>query len=364
MRVVFAPDSFKGTASAVQVAAALVSGWASIRPGDECLSLPMADGGEGTLEAFEVAFPSSVRHHLVVQGPAGSPVESSWLMLPDATAVVELANTSGITMLSTLLPLDAHTRGFGEAIASALNAGAQRLFLALGGSGSTDGGTAALTALGARFYKADGETLAPGNRALPDLAVIDRSQLAPMPPEGAVILADVTNPMLGAKGAAAVFGPQKGASGEEVDQMERGLSKLGEKMGRDPLAQGTGAAGGAGYGLQWWGATSVSGAEAVAAALGASAAIGSATVVVTGEGRYDDQTAAGKVVSHIRSLAKESGALAFLVAGVIDSDPTGFAASRALAEICGSTEAAMSSPLPALVHAGASLAQEFERMAH
>jgi len=147
-RVVIAPDSFKGTASAADAAAAIARGWASAAPGDELVLRPMADGGEGTIDAFEAADPGALRIPVTVQGPDGRPVATSWLRLPDGSAVVELAMTSGITLLDPLRPLDAHTLGFGQAIAAALDAGASRLLLALGGSSSTDGGIGALAALG------------------------------------------------------------------------------------------------------------------------------------------------------------------------------------------------------------------------
>lgn len=156
MRVVIAPDSFKGTASATEVAAALAAGWSSVRPNDELRLLPMADGGEGTLDAFDMAVPGGIRMPVVVHGPDNRMHESYWLLLPagrgGATAVVELANTSGITLLDPLLPLDAHTLGFGQAIAAALDHGIDRLLLAVGGSASSDGGVGALTALGGRFF--------------------------------------------------------------------------------------------------------------------------------------------------------------------------------------------------------------------
>ena len=144
-RVVIAPDSFKGTASAADAAAALAAGWRAVRPLDELVERPMADGGEGTLDAFASAVPGARRMPVTVRGPVSEPVETSWLLLPDGTGVVELASTSGITMLDPLEPLDAHSAGFGEAIAAALEAGVERLLLALGGSACSDGGTGALT---------------------------------------------------------------------------------------------------------------------------------------------------------------------------------------------------------------------------
>jgi glycerate kinase len=225
-RVVIAPDSFKGTASAADAASALAAGWRSVRPTDELVLRPMADGGEGTLDAFESAVPGAQRMPITVRGPVASPVSTHWLLLPDGTGVVELAATSGLTLLDPLAPLDAHSAGFGEAIAAALDAGVTRLMLALGGSSSTDGGAGALAALGARFDDGSGAAVPLGNRGLGTLARVDLSGLRPLPPGGAVILGDVTNPLLGDTGAAAVFGPQKGADAATVDVLESNLARL------------------------------------------------------------------------------------------------------------------------------------------
>jgi glycerate kinase len=215
-RVVLAPDSFKGTATAAEAADALARGWRSIAPSDVIVEKPMADGGEGTLDAFAAAVPGSERVPVTVQGPDDRPVDAAWLRLPDGTAVVELALTSGITLLDPLRPLDAHTLGFGQAIAAALDAGARRLLLAIGGSSSTDGGAGALAALGAVFLDAQRRPVRLGNRGVGALARADLSGLRPLPADGALILSDVTNPLLGPFGAAAIFGPQKGATAELV----------------------------------------------------------------------------------------------------------------------------------------------------
>lgn len=171
--IVIAPDSFKGSATAAEIATALGGGWSRVHPDDRVLLLPMADGGEGTLDAFELAIEGARRMPITVTGPVGEPVHAAWLMLPDGTAVVELADTSGITLLDPLRPFDAHTRGFGEAIAAALDAGARELLLGIGGSSSTDGGVGALQALGATVVDAAGRPIAPGNSGLGDIAHVD-----------------------------------------------------------------------------------------------------------------------------------------------------------------------------------------------
>jgi glycerate kinase len=360
--VVIAPDSFTGTASAIEVARALADGWASVHPDDIVRLLPMADGGEGTLEAFEMAVPGTRRMPVTVQGPDGRPdhrtVDGWWLLLPDGTGVVELANTNGITLLHPLSPLDAHTLGFGQAIASALDHGVRRLLLALGGSGSTDGGVGALAVLGGSFRDAADRPVRLGNRGLGTLAKVDLSGLRPVPIEGAVILSDVNNPLLGADGAASVFGPQKGANAAQVLGLESNLRRLARLVPIDPETPGAGAAGGTGFGLLAWGATIQTGAAVIGEALGLPAAVARGSVVVTGEGRFDAQSAAGKAPSYVASLALGSGAPAMLVAGLIEADPVGFAASLSLTDLAGSAQAAMADPLRWLALAGARLAAE------
>ncbi len=354
--VVFAPDSFKGTASAIDAVRALSAGWSSVRPDDSLRLMPMADGGEGTLDAFEIAVPGSRRMPVTVQGPDNRPVDAHWLLLPDGTGVVELANTSGITLLNPLLPLDAHTLGFGQTIAAALDFGVERLLLAIGGSSSTDGGVGALAALGAQFTDPTGRPVRLGNRALGTLARVDLTGLRPLPPGGAVILSDVTSPLLGPDGAAAVFGPQKGANEDQVVGLESNLVRLARLVPVDPTTPGAGAAGGTGFGLLAWGATIQAGADAVGRALNLPAVVASADIVVTGEGRYDHQSAAGKVPSYLAGLAAEAGASALLVAGLIESEPVGFAAAESLTNLAGSAREAMGDTSFWLREAGALLA--------
>lgn len=362
--IVVAPDSFKGSASAAEVAAALAEGWMSERPGDRLVPAPMADGGEGTLDAFAAAVPEAVAHPVRVTGPDGVPVEAAWLLLPDGTALVELAATSGLGRMRTLAPFDAHTIGFGEAVADALTAGATGLLLAIGGSASTDGGTGALSALGARFLDADGRDVPPGNRGLAALASVDLSGLVPLPHGGARILGDVTSPLLGPEGAAAVFGPQKGAAPSDVPVLEAGLRRLADVLGAggaavDPVEPGAGAAGGTGFGLLLWGARMAPGAAAVGDAMGLPATIAGADAVITGEGRFDSQSAAGKVPAYVAARAREAGIPALLVAGAIAAPTDGFADAVALTELAGGAADAMGDPHRWARAAGAELALRF-----
>lgn len=374
VRVVIAPDSFKGTATATEVAEEIAAGWHEVRPGDELVLLPMADGGEGTVEAFAAAVPAAVRHTVQVSGPDDELVDTDWLLLPDGTAVVELASASGITLLDPLRPHDAHTHGFGEVIAHALDAGAERVLVGLGGSSSTDGGAGMLSALGARLLTHDGAPIASGARGLDTLDTLDLRDVRALPLRGVAILSDVTNPLRGLSGAAAVFGPQKGATVPDIAVLDAALGSLVEaarssaargELGAldasavDRLAEepGSGAAGGTGFGLLLWGATMAAGSVAVGEAIGLPAATASADVVITGEGRYDAQSAAGKVPSYVVNLAPD-GAQNLLVAGMIADDPSGlFDDAVSLVELAGSVEAALAGPLEYARRAGAELAR-------
>lgn len=337
MRVVIAPDSFKGTATAASVAEAVRDGWLSARPSDDVLLAPMADGGEGTLDAFETAFPEATRQPITVTGPAGTPVDTHWLLLPDGRAVVELAATSGLPLLGEdLLPDTATSRGFGEAITAALSSGVTGLVLGIGGSASTDGGESVLDVIGG----------------------------LPLPSGGVVVLTDVTSPLLGPTGAAAVFGPQKGIEPARVAAFDERLAAFAARFPDvDPSTPGAGAAGGVGFGLLVWGATLARGASAVADVLGLPVLLDGADVVISGEGRYDGQSAAGKVPSVVRALAASHapGARSMLVAGAIDApldDYDGAASLTVLAtQTTGEPGDALADPLRFTTIAGQRLAR-------
>jgi glycerate 2-kinase len=361
LRVVVAPDSFKGSASASQAATALARGWSRVRPDDVVRTVPMADGGEGTLDAFCAAFPGARRIPVTVEGPDGRDVGTHWVLLPDGTGVVELAATSGITLLDRPRPHEAHTRGFGQAIAAALDHGVERLLLGLGGSASTDGGAGALTAMGARLLDADGSPVAAGNQGLGRLATVDLAGLRPVPPGGAVILGDVTSPLLGPSGAAGVFGPQKGATADDVAVLEQNLARFASQVPADPLTPGAGAAGGAGFGLLAWGATIASGSAALGRLLDLPQAVRSADVVITGEGRFDAQSAAGKVPSYVLDTADTAGIPVMLVAGRVDAPTDAFTAAVALTDLAGSAESAVGQAAHWLEVAGTHLAERASR---
>jgi glycerate 2-kinase len=336
-RVVVAPDSFKGSISAADAAAAIAAGWRDVRPGDSVLELPQADGGEGTLDAIAASIPDAVRRSAGdVTGPDGRPTPGAWLELPDGTVVVELAQMSGLALMERLDPLEATTRGLGETVAAALEAGASRLLIALGGSASTDGGRGALEAL-------DGHT--------------------PVP---TTLLTDVTAPLLGPDGAAAVFAPQKGATPAVVAALEERLTAWARRFpATDPATPGAGAAGGTAFGLlAAWHAEIRPGAPAIADLTGLTTALTTTDVLITGEGRLDATSFTGKVVGNALHAA-EATTVTWLIAiaGQVTIDLPVLAgratACFSLSNLAGSTEAALSEPTRWLRRAGSEAAASF-----
>jgi glycerate kinase len=365
MRVVAAPDSFKGSIGAAAAAAALAAGWLAARPADEVTCLPLADGGEGTLDVLAVAAAPARWHEARVSGPGAARVPARWLELPGGTHVIELASAAGLPLLAEPDPLGAHTGGVGELIGRALDAGARRIVVALGGSASTDGGTGALTALGARFLDAAGRDLGRGGAALARLARADLTALRPPPPGGVTCLTDVRAPLLGPAGAAAVYGPQKGATAAGRAVLEDGLTRLAAILGGQPGQPGAGAAGGTGYGLAAaWGAELRPGSAEIGRIAGLDAALAGAGLVITGEGRYDATSQTGKVVGAVCAAAGRAGVPAALVAGVIAAEPQrGIRRALALAELAGGQAAAMAEPERWLQAASRELAREADALA-
>jgi glycerate kinase len=355
MRVVVAPDSFKGSIGAAAAAAAIAAGWRQVRPADEIMELPLADGGEGTAAVLAAAVPASRWHVAEVSGPAEATVTAGWLELPGNGAVVELATAAGLPLMPEPRPLTAHSFGVGQLIGLALDAGARHIDVALGGSACTDGGTGALTALGARFLGADGRELPAGGGALTRLGAIELAGLRRAPPDGTSCLTDVRAPLLGPGGAAAVFGPQKGAAPADVAVLEAGLERLASLLGGDPDAPGAGAAGGCAYGLAaCLTATLQPGAERIAAIVGLPAALDWADLVITGEGQYDTTSLGGKVVGTVLAAAETAGVTGAIVAGRVGlSAPVD---AIELTTLAGSTQAALGDPGRWLAAAGRALA--------
>ena len=326
MKIVIAPDSFKDSLDAAGVAHAIAGGLAEAWPGAELVECPMADGGEGTLEAIVAASQGELRRQ-VVRGPLGQGVEAAWGWLADSrTAVIEMAQASGIQ----LLPRDQrdacrnNTWGTGELIAAALAAGAQRIVLAIGGSATNDGGSGMLRALGLRLFDAQDQPLAEGGLALAGLARLDASGVDPRLAEVCVeVAADVDNPLCGANGASAIFGPQKGASAEQVKALDQALGHFADHcaqlLGKDLRdAPGSGAAGGMGFAAKaFMGARFRPGVEVVAELADLDSLVQGADLVITGEGRFDAQTLRGKTPMGVAKVAKRHGVPVVVLAGTL-----------------------------------------------
>jgi glycerate kinase len=354
MKVVIAPDSFKGTITNFEVARAIAEGWSTVRPLDELTLLPMADGGEGTLETIAASQLDAVSVSLTVGN------QISWLLLPDGTAIVELARICGITQLKDLDPMRSHTYLFGEALKSAaLDSRVKQIVATVGGSASTDGGVGALIALGARFLNDKGELIQFGGIGLQDIASIDLVGMTLPPVGGVTCLVDVTNPLLGSTGSARIFSPQKGASADQVVQLEAGLAHFKKVTGQEDFA-GAGAAGGAPFGLRLgWKVNIESGAMTIASLIGLPEAIAATDVVITGEGRLDSQSSFGKVAGTVRQIAEGQKKKVLYCVGSSEEDLG--VDGIALVDIAPSITDAMTNPSKWLIQAAKELAQRIER---
>lgn len=266
----------------------------------------MADGGEGTLETIAAINPTLRKIFCEVTFYQGMTRRVPWGLLEDGVAIVELALACGLTNMPHLDPLGAHTFAFGQLLRSAaLHPGVNKIVASVGGSASTDGGVGALMALGADFLQESGESIAMGGSGLNQLKHIGMKNLVPPPKNGVVCLVDVTNPLLGAEGAARVFSPQKGANSDEVLELEANLANL-QTVAKGPDFPGAGAAGGSAYGLKTlWGATIQSGSAAVAELVGLESLVSSVDYVITGEGLFDSQSLNGKVVGNLMNVCRK-----------------------------------------------------------
>jgi len=326
MKIIIAPDSFKDSLSAAGVAQAIVEGLAQVWPDAQMIQCPMADGGEGTVDAVLAACHGELRRQ-TVRGPLGAPVDARWGWLADShTAIIEMAEASGLQ----LLPPDQRdacrttTFGTGELIRAALEAGARRIILAIGGSATNDGGAGAMQALGVQLFDADDQPLPPGGLALAQLARINLDSLDPRVAEVRFeIAADVNNPLCGPHGASAIFGPQKGASPQQVQQLDAALGHFADICARvlptdvrdEP---GSGAAGGLGFAAKaFLGAQFRAGVEVVADLVGLDAAVRGADLVITGEGRFDAQTLRGKTPFGVARIARQHGVPVIVIAGTL-----------------------------------------------
>lgn len=326
MKIVIAPDSFKDSLSAQGVAQAVASGLREVWPDAQLMECPMADGGEGTIEAVLAACGGQWMT-TDVSGPLGQPVQAQWGWLADTrTAIIEMAMASGLQLL-TLAQRDATvttTYGTGQLITAALDAGAQRVILAIGGSATNDAGSGMLSALGAGFLDDNDQPLPPGGLALSKVARIDLGSLdARLKEVRFEVAADVNNPLCGPNGASHVFGPQKGASPEKVLALDAALAHFAEQsacvLGRDDSEQpGSGAAGGMGFAAgAYLNASFRPGVEVVADLTGLAQALEGADLVITGEGRFDAQTLRGKTPFGVAKIAQRQRVPVIVLAGTL-----------------------------------------------
>ncbi|MBN2489996.1 MAG: glycerate kinase [Planctomycetes bacterium] len=325
MKIVLAPDSFKECLSAGEVCAALRRGILARHPTAEIVTKPMADGGEGTLEVLREVIPGE-RIAREVTGPLGETIRADYLLdRARGVAVIEAARVVGLERVrrDRRDPLRATTRGLGELILDALARGARALLVAVGGTATVEGGTGLARALGWRFLDARGAALPEGGGSLADLARIEAPAAQPWRQAAIEVACDVTHPLLGEHGAARTFGPQKGATPERVERLEAGLARLAHviaaDLGVDPSAEaGAGAAGGLGAGLAAFaGAKLRRGADLVMERIGLEAVLAGADLVITGEGRTDGQSAAGKVCAGVAALAARRGVPCVVLSGAL-----------------------------------------------
>jgi glycerate kinase len=329
MKIVIAPDSFKESLSALEVARAIEAGFKAVFPEAQVLKVPVADGGEGTVQALIDATGGSLRT-LAVTGPLATPVQASYGLTPGAgLAVIEMAAASGLELVPPAQrdPRITTSFGTGELIRDALDAGARRFVIGIGGSATNDGGAGMLQALGVRLLDAAGADIGRGGAALARLERIDLSALDQRLKHCQIDVAcDVTNPLVGPLGASAIFGPQKGATPEMVAQLEQCLQRLADVMRQD-LGQdvasvpGAGAAGGLGAALlAALGARLRPGCEVVMEALNLEAALNGADLVITGEGRTDGQTVYGKAPIGVARVAARCGVPVIVLSGSLTPD--------------------------------------------
>lgn len=370
MRVLVAPDKFAGTLTAVEAAAAIESGWRSVAPDDEIVTIPAADGGPGFVDVLYASLGGELLA-VAVRGPRETPVPATVLLDGD-TAYIESAQANGLHLLPQQdgkpvagFAEQASTYGVGELIAAAIDAGARRVVVGLGGSGTNDAGAGMLAALGATSQPEG--ALTAGVTGLGELGSVD-IEPARAHVRGVVLVAasDVDNPLLGLRGATNVFGPQKGIADDRLIEVDGALTRFVHLAGHDKAeAAGAGAAGGLGYGLLQLGAVREPGFGTVAAASGLADAVANADVVITGEGKLDWQSLGGKVISGLAELAGAATCPCIAVAGDVqvgtrELRANGVEAAYSLIEMVGK-DAAFSAPAESLTAAAARVAKTWSR---
>ncbi|MDF9869097.1 glycerate kinase [Streptomyces avidinii] len=364
--VLVAADKFKGSLTAVQVAERVTAGLRRVVPGARVETLPVADGGDGTVAAAVAA--GFERREARVTGPLGTPVTAAYAVR-DTTAVVEMAEASGLQHLPAgeFAPLTATTYGSGELLAAALDAGARTIVFGVGGSATTDGGAGMLSALGARFLDVDGKPVAAGGAALAELAEADLTGLDPRLADVDLILAsDVDNPLTGPKGAPEVYGRQKGATEDDIAVLDAALVHYASVLGPGTAElPGAGAAGGIGYGaLVALGARFRPGIEVMLDVLGFAPALARATLVVTGEGSLDEQTLHGKAPAGVAAASRTAGVETVAVCGRLALPPealvrAGISRAYALTDLEPDPAVCMAQAGPLLERAAEAIARDF-----
>lgn len=335
MRVLIAPDCFGGTLTAPEAAQAMADGWRVAAPADEIVLRPLTDGGPGFVDVLHTVLGGTL-HTLTVTGPLGEPVSATWLE-HEGTGYIESAQANGLHLVpkTDRRPLDATTRGVGELMVDARAAGMESIVVGLGGSATTDGGKGMLEVANTGEW--------------PKL----------------IAATDVENPLLGEHGAAHTFGPQKGASPEDVAELERRLAAWSAEVGPEHQeTAGAGAAGGLGFGLFLLGATRVSGAGLVRDLTGLGKAMADAQLVITGEGSFDWQSLRGKLVTSVASAAAERGLPCLVLAGQVsvgrrEAAAAGIEASFAVVDHAGSVEAAFADPAGTLAALATDVARQW-----
>lgn len=326
-RYVLVPDSFKGTMTSVKICDILREEILRAKPAAEVVSIPVADGGEGSVEAFLAAV-GGQRIQVPCHGPHMEEMTGFYGMLPDGTAVVEMAAAAGLPLVGGRLEPDRTTTfGVGELMADAAERGARRIVLGLGGSATNDGGCGAAAALGVRFLDEQGRAFLPTGGNLDRIAHIDLRGQRPLPE--VTVMCDIDNPLCGPSGASAVFGPQKGADPEMVRMLDRNLRHLAAAVRRDLGMEtehlpGGGAAGGMGAGAAaFWNGTLQMGIETVLDTVDFDRIVQGARLVITGEGRLDGQSLRGKVVSGVAARAKRADVPVVAVVGAVGEGADG-----------------------------------------
>lgn len=378
MKVVVAPDSFKGSLAATEVCRLVAQAFAEVAPEVQLLSVPMADGGEGTLDCLVTATAGRLRS-LTVADATGKPTKTVYGVLGRGeTAVIEVARMIGLTSLPSPASgiLNRGTLGVGQAVKAALDAGHRHIVLSLGGSSTNDGGMGMLAALGVGFYDADGNLLPPVANSLMRLQHIDTQLLdGRLKASRLTVAGDVTNPLCGPAGSSVVFAPQKGATAGEVEVMDEALGNYADSveaaLGGDwRNCPGAGAAGGLGFAALALGGEIVSGAGLVADLAHLPEKLQNADFVITGEGRTDAQTLRGKVPFVVAQLARDHGAKTLLLSGSVDSALAEddlfaalFAKSYSLVSSVTTVEEAMAAAPQLLLRVAAEIAQELDAAA-